>query len=97
MSKPRFKLVDLFAGAGGLTLGMKWAGLEPVLAVERENDFARTYAENFGRHCLARDIESLVESGTMHYGDAATPTPAENGWCLVLDGEEFTVETGRRT
>ncbi len=63
MTKPRFKMVDLFSGAGGLTLGMSWAGFEPVLAVEKEADFAATYAENFGNHCVARDIAAVVESG----------------------------------
>ena len=67
MPKAQFKLFDLFAGAGGLTLGMTWAGFEPVLAVEREDDFARTYAENFGQHCLVRDIESLVRSKAIDF------------------------------
>ena len=62
MRKPRFKIIDLFAGAGGLTLGMRQTGFEPVLAVEREQDFAQTYEENFGEHCWRGDIESLVGS-----------------------------------
>ncbi len=55
-----YKVIDLFAGCGGLTLGFQRAGFEPVLAVERETDFARTYAENFGRHCVAAEIEQVV-------------------------------------
>lgn len=60
MAAARYKVVDLFSGAGGLTLGMKWAGFEPIFAVEREVDFAKTYAANFGDHCVTQDIEKLV-------------------------------------
>ena len=42
MTKP-YKLIDLFAGAGGMTLGFQRAGFVPVLAVEKEPDFAATY------------------------------------------------------
>lgn len=65
MTAPRFKVVDLFAGAGGLTLGFSWAGFEPVFAVEREADFAATYAANFGSHIVASNVESVVNSGSL--------------------------------
>lgn len=60
MAGVAYKLVDLFAGAGGLTCGFRAAGFEPILAVEREEDFAKTYALNFGAHVVAADIESVV-------------------------------------
>lgn len=66
MSGPRFKVIDLFSGAGGLTLGFSWAGFEPILGVERERDFAETYAANFGSHIVACDIESVVGSGCLN-------------------------------
>lgn len=59
----RYAIVDLFSGAGGLTQGFVEAGFEPVLAVEREEDFAKTYALNFGSHVVARRVESLLEEG----------------------------------
>lgn len=62
MPTERYKVVDLFSGAGGLTLGFKRAGLQPVFAVEKEPDFARTYAANFGRHIVASDIVEVVRS-----------------------------------
>src|SRR5512135_1485801 len=61
----RYKLIDLFAGAGGLTCGFVQAGFEPVLAVEKEPDFAATYAANFGAHVLVGDIEQLLQSGQL--------------------------------
>ena len=62
MTRP-FKVIDLFAGAGGLTLGFSKAGFTPVLAVEKEADFAATYRENFGDHVIAEDIATIVDQG----------------------------------
>jgi len=62
MPKP-FKLIDLFAGAGGMSLGFRDAGFVPILAVEKEEDFAATYAENFGPHVIVADISKIVDSG----------------------------------
>ena len=38
--------IELFAGAGGLSLGLNRAGFDVVLANEIEPDFAKTYALN---------------------------------------------------
>jgi DNA-cytosine methyltransferase len=60
MARPRSKtFIDLFAGAGGLTLGFKLAGLEPVFAVEIDPWAARTYKTNFGAHVLDHPIETV--------------------------------------
>lgn len=42
---PRF--VDLFAGCGGLSLGLVAAGMRPILAVEKSAMAAETYFHNF--------------------------------------------------
>ena len=62
MTRP-FKMIDLFSGAGGMTLGFQEAGFVPVLAVEKEPDFAATYRENFGDHVIAEDIAAIVDRG----------------------------------
>lgn len=41
-----FTGIDLFAGAGGLSLGAKWAGIETELAIEKEEGYASTYIYN---------------------------------------------------
>lgn len=53
------RTIDLFAGAGGLTLGFHLAGLgfEPVFAVEHDDAAAETFARNFGCDVYAGDIE----------------------------------------
>lgn len=57
------RTVDLFAGAGGLTLGFHQAGLPhgdsfmPVFAVEHDKAAARTFQRNFGCEVFDEDIE----------------------------------------
>lgn len=51
--------IDLFAGAGGLSLGFHLADLDfmPVYAVEHDQAAARTFEQNFGCDVFAGDIE----------------------------------------
>jgi len=55
--------IDLFAGAGGLSLGFHLSelGYLPVYAVEHELAAARTFERNFGCDVFAGDIESGPE------------------------------------
>lgn len=59
-----YRLVDLFAGAGGLTLGFTQM-LGHVFVPVWANDFnvyaTRTYNANFGEHCTTDDIIEIVE------------------------------------
>ena len=61
--KPR--VLDLFAGCGGLSLGFQAAGFEIAAAVENDPDAARSHGTNFhtGKpdHSKARDICSPPE------------------------------------
>jgi len=58
-SAPTIKTIDLFAGAGGLSLGFHLAGLgyKPVFAVEHDLAAARTFERNFGCEVFAGNIE----------------------------------------
>lgn len=50
-------LIDLFSGCGGMSVGFRDQGFEPLLAVEWERAAAATYAANFGEdHTIAGDI-----------------------------------------
>ncbi len=48
----RYTMLDLFAGAGGLSLGLSWAGFESIGAVEFDVAAAATYETNFGAHVV---------------------------------------------
>ena len=50
MPKKRFHAIDLFAGAGGLSLGLELAGINVVGAVEYCPKAVQTYRHNFPTH-----------------------------------------------
>jgi DNA (cytosine-5)-methyltransferase 1 len=56
----RPRVLDLFSGCGGLSLGFHAAGFEIAAAIESDPDAARSHGLNFhkgeARHCKARDI-----------------------------------------
>lgn len=63
-SNERPRLIDLFSGAGGLTLGFTEAFghcFEPVCAIDNEPHAVRTYNANFGEHCIEGDINDILE------------------------------------
>jgi DNA (cytosine-5)-methyltransferase 1 len=51
--------VDLFSGAGGLSLGLERAGWQCKLAVERDSDCQETFRLNFPEVSLVDDVESV--------------------------------------
>jgi DNA (cytosine-5)-methyltransferase 1 len=52
--------VDLFSGAGGLTLGLRQAGFEVLAGVEKEKIPAATYRLNHPDvHCFEKDIREI--------------------------------------
>jgi DNA (cytosine-5)-methyltransferase 1 len=52
-----FKVIDLFAGCGGLTLGFQNAGFDVLLAADNWNPAIHTYRENFDHEILKMDLE----------------------------------------
>ncbi len=54
------KVIDLFAGVGGMSLGFEWAGCEVVLSNEYDNSIASAYVENRkASNMLVADITHL--------------------------------------
>lgn len=53
------KVISLFAGCGGLDLGLIKAGHEIVLATDFDKDCALTYEKNIGNHFLLKDVKKL--------------------------------------
>lgn len=62
LSLPGKRVVDLFSGAGGMSLGMKWAQKEVMLAVDCDEAANRSYMEGLGGS----------EVRTMELGSAAS-------------------------
>lgn len=73
------KFIDLFSGAGGLSLGFDWLAdfpFEPVWANDFNQYAVNTYNENFDCRCVAGDIVDIL-------GDPQTEIPLAD---LVIGG-----------
>ena len=74
----RPRAIDLFAGPGGLSLGLKEAGFEIIAAIEYDKDAGKTYEHNIGTHTKIADItkykpekleKELIKSGIWTKGN----------------------------
>jgi len=63
----KFTYIDLFAGCGGLSLGLNQAGLHGIWAIELDEDATATYRKNVGDHIVCGDIR--------HIDTATVPRP----------------------
>jgi DNA (cytosine-5)-methyltransferase 1 len=81
----KLKLVDLFAGCGGLTKGFMNTGkYRPVGAVEQNRAAASTYAANFGEsHVFPGDIENWVDRGSLPDADVVVGGPPCQGFSTL--------------
>jgi DNA (cytosine-5)-methyltransferase 1 len=77
----RYRLVDLFAGCGGISAGFQRSGLfKPVGAVELDPYAAATYAANFGDdHIVCGDIAEWVK-GDLPQADIVVGGPPCQGF-----------------
>lgn len=65
------KVIDLFAGCGGLSLGFVQDGYDVEKAVEMDASIARTYQLNHPRaEVIVDDIRNIDHSGVFKSGDA---------------------------
>jgi len=79
MASKRLRAIDLFAGAGGLSLGLELAGIDVVGSVEYCPKAVTTYKHNFPGHvAICRDItgfspqemeEMLIREKKLSKGD----------------------------
>ncbi len=53
------RVLDLFCGAGGFTVGFVKEGFRPVLGVDFDQWAIETYSKNFGRHATCTDIAKI--------------------------------------
>jgi DNA (cytosine-5)-methyltransferase 1 len=86
--EPVYRLIDLFAGAGGMTLGFTpqfGNSFEPVWANDSNDAACDTYNRNFGGHCVAGDIVSLLEDPRVEIpkADVVIGGPPCQGFSLL--------------
>ena len=56
------KIIDLFSGVGGLSLGFEWSGFETLLAVDNWEDAITTYNYNRDNKCgITMDMKKFNE------------------------------------
>ncbi len=87
------RLVDLFCGAGGMSLGFRQAGFEPCYAIDFDRYACATYAANLGPHVRNMDLsevepsrvaaEILDEVGMV---DVVAGGPPCQGWSVQRRG-----------
>ncbi|WP_157735229.1 DNA cytosine methyltransferase [Pseudofrankia inefficax] len=58
-SKPT--LIDLFCGAGGMTLGFMQAGFQPILSIDHDLPSIETHRANFPGMSICTDIRDFVD------------------------------------
>lgn len=69
-------VVDLFAGAGGLSLGFKQAGFKIIAAVEVSKHHAETYQQNFPEIKVHQeDIQDVYAESFMGVADVVIGAP----------------------
>jgi len=79
-----YNVIDLFSGAGGLTLGFKQSNYNPIAGVEKDPDAAATYERNFDsathlnkdiREVTAEEVDEIIGDRTVHVLLAGFPCP----------------------
>jgi DNA (cytosine-5)-methyltransferase 1 len=58
---PPLSVIDLFCGAGGLSLGFRAAGFDLVWAADNSDFATRTYEANVGEHVICQSIREDTE------------------------------------
>lgn len=83
----KYKLIDLFCGAGGLSAGFiksQFCGqFESVLAIDNDRAAVATYNENFGEHCIDENIELWLKDNSVPQADIVIGGPPCQGFSLL--------------
>lgn len=90
---PKYKLIDLFAGAGGMTLGFTQVfghNFKPVWANDFDEAACETYRANFGDHCHYGDIVDILENPKTRIpsADVVIGGPPCQGFSLLNKNRE---------
>ncbi|PEH52018.1 DNA (cytosine-5-)-methyltransferase [Yersinia kristensenii] len=83
----KFKVIDLFCGAGGLSAGFlkgKQANyFESILAIDNDTAAIKTYNANFGNHGVTANIDEWIEENEIPQADLVIGGPPCQGFSLL--------------
>ena len=86
----RYHIIDLFAGAGGFTLGFTHNSnlrhnFQPVWANDNNKNAVATYNANFGKHCVLGDIMDILNNPNIQIpkADIVIGGPPCQGFSLL--------------
>ena len=65
MTKPMLKIIDLFSGCGGLSLGFQDEGFDIVLAIDNMATAVEVYKKNFSHECKTQDLSDVNDVISM--------------------------------
>ena len=75
-------IATMFSGFGGVDSGFKSAGYTPVFAIDNNPDTVSVYIDNFGNHCLEKDVcefdYSRVNADHLHASPSCKEFSAAN-------------------
>lgn len=77
------RLIDLFSGAGGMSLGFRNAGLEPILALDSDAAAVETHKLNFVGEAHCDKIEDWLKTAEVPEADVVIGGPPCQGFSLL--------------
>lgn len=82
-----YDFIDLFCGAGGLSIGLEQVGFKPIIAIDKDEAALRTYRFNrpwmTEQSLIHEDIRDLVDSDIFPHVPVIVGGPPCQGFSVV--------------